>query len=329
MVAVGAALAGKCGVEPRARLILAVSGGADSFALLAAMAALATRPHLEYELVVAHVHHGRRAGADEEAAGVRAAAAEFALPYEQVDLDPGAAVEPGGLAAHLRRARYEALGRIAREHGADAIATAHQGTDQLETLLLALARGAGLDGLSGMAWRAERFGATIVRPLLGVGREECRALLESIGWAWFDDPTNESVEHPRIRVRQEVLPALRAIAPDLDGRITRTTDQLADAAALVEGEARRLFGDEAGAGSHDRETLRGASAIIVGAGLRRAATALGAPIDQVSAKVVGSTVEAIGDAVRRPRRFEWPGGVVVRVTAKTVEIGRADEIDGE
>ncbi len=320
--AVAAALDRRCGVGPGERLVLAVSGGADSLALLLAMAALSRRSHRNYRLVVAHVNHHLRPEARQEAEMVREAAERLGLPFDLREVHPRR--EGGNTASAARRLRYAALARVAVETGSAAIATAHHGTDQLETVLLALMRGAGPEGLAALAWRSERWGATIIRPLLNRTHADCVDLCRRCGWGWAEDPSNLDASRRRNALRARLVPLLLDLSPQLDRRIHRTTDLLREAAELVEREVARVFSDGR-AGEFDRAALAGESALIVGAGLRRAAAARGAPLDELTHEVVRPVVDAIMDTgVRRPRLFHWPGGVTLIVRARTVLVRAAD-----
>ncbi len=156
-------------------------------------------------LTVGHVDHGLRAGAAAEAEHVAQLAASWGIPFAQrrLTLAPGP-----GMAARAREARHEALGTMARRCGAHRIALAHTATDQAETVLLQLTRGAGLRGLAGMrAVEPE----TRIRPILGLTRAETAGLCGHLGAGYVDDPTNVDPAHPRVRVRAQVLPVLSEI----------------------------------------------------------------------------------------------------------------------
>lgn len=178
----------------------AVSGGADSMAMLA----LATAHGCEVTAV--HVDHGLRVGSADEADVVAAAADRFGAAFSAAR----AHVEPGpNLEARARRARHDAL-------PPDAL-FAHTADDQAETVLLHLVRGAGLDGLAGM--RGDR------RPILGLRRAETRRLCVDLDIEVVDDPSNQDPVHRRNRVRHELLPLLDDIAErDVVPIITRNAD---------------------------------------------------------------------------------------------------------
>lgn len=318
--AVARALDTRCDVYRGDRLVLAVSGGADSMALLLAMAALARRTHRLYQLVVTHVNHHLRPEADAEARSVHEVAGMLGIECVVRDIHPTAAA--GNLAAVARELRYGALAEVVRERNATGIVTAHHGTDQLETFTMSLLRGAGLDGLAALAWRANRWGVDLIRPMLDQTHDDCVRLCQRCGWSWSEDPSNQDESKRRNAIRAQLLPLLRELAPGFDRRIHRTTDLMRLAAGLVQREVAAIFVPDAG-GAFDRAALARAGELIIGAGLRDAAADLGCPRDELTQEVVRPAVEAIMQtAIRRPRRFDWPGGVVVDVRSKHVRLKR-------
>ncbi|MFI9642862.1 tRNA lysidine(34) synthetase TilS [Micromonospora sp. NPDC051925] len=214
-------------------VLVACSGGADSLALAVATAFVASRLGRRAGLVT--VDHGLQAGSVERAAAV----VEWA---GQVGLDPVEAVpvtvagRPGGPEAAARQARYQALADVARRHGAAAILLGHTRDDQAETVLLALARGAGPRGLAGMPARRDLAGVPLLRPLLDVTREQTRSACAALGLTPWEDPHNTDPSYARARVRADVLPALvAALGEGVVDNLARTARLLAaDTAALDE-----------------------------------------------------------------------------------------------
>jgi tRNA(Ile)-lysidine synthase len=173
---------------------IAVSGGADSLSLL--LLAAAARPD---RIAVATVDHRLRAESAAEARFVGEICATLGVPHATLPVDVASGAS---LQAQARHARYRALGDWAAERGLAAVATAHHADDQAETLLMRLARGAGLSGLA--ATRARRPlapGIALVRPLLGWRRGELRAIVEAAGIEPIDDPANRDPRHDRSRFR--------------------------------------------------------------------------------------------------------------------------------
>jgi tRNA(Ile)-lysidine synthase len=218
------------------RVLIACSGGPDSLALLGVMELLA--PSLEVTLAVGHVDHGLRVSSALEAAQVEALAARRGLPFAgaRLELAVGA-----GLPARARRARRAALEALAAGCGAGWIALGHTATDQAETVLMHMVRGAGLEGLAGMAAIEGRW----LRPLLRITRAEAAALCGrlGLGLAAIDDPTNHDERHLRVELREAVLPRLRARNPRLERAISALTGQARDAEDALAGWAAR---EEAG-----------------------------------------------------------------------------------
>ncbi len=199
------ALRGPCRLPRGATLLVAVSGGADSTALLVALASLA--PEFGLSLHAAHLHHGLRGReADEDLRFVRELCERLQTPLTAARWDCRARMRRRGLSgeAGLRTLRREYLSHVARLRRATAIATAHTADDQLETLLMRLARGTGLSGAAGMR---SRRGAWI-KPLLAVTRAEIERDLTAHGLAWREDASNARPDQLRNRIRHHAVPAL-------------------------------------------------------------------------------------------------------------------------
>ncbi|HEY8298074.1 MAG TPA: tRNA lysidine(34) synthetase TilS [Candidatus Baltobacteraceae bacterium] len=239
--AIAQAIEGDGVIRPGESVLIACSGGPDSIALAAILAGIA-KP-MELRLVLGHVNHGVRRSAWQDEAVVLRASAALGLPVKIVGLDPPARADE----ASLRLARYAALSAMAREAGAGAVATAHNAEDQTETLLLALFRGTGPQGLAGMpARRRLAEGVDLARPVLRWERAALLGCVQAAGLPYALDPTNEDPAYRRNAVRA-ALSALRPLFPGLDAAVAR-------AASLVGAE---LGGhEEAGLRKQVRETLR-------------------------------------------------------------------------
>ena len=186
-----------------ASILLAVSGGADSSALLHAAAELA--PSMSWTLSVAHVHHGWRGkDADRDLHFVAWHARRLGLPFFHRQRDARREARQLGLSpeAAARRVRYEALFEMAQEAGASLVATAHQRDDRIETHLLARRRRGGLASLAGPR---ERRADGVVRPMLSVSRREIVGFLSARGVAWRRDRTNGDLSLARNRLRREIV----------------------------------------------------------------------------------------------------------------------------
>lgn len=207
------------------RVLVALSGGADSVALLTALHRLA--PGRGWTLAAAHLHHGLRgAGADRDEAFARSLADRAGIPLISRRLEPGILRERKGrsLEEAARDARYRFLREAAESFRARRIALGHHRGDQAETVLMNLLRGSGIEGLKGM--RPLRDGL-LVRPLLRVTREEILAFLEGEGIAFREDETNRDERFFRNRVRNHLLPLL---ASRYNRRVEEALAQLAEIA---------------------------------------------------------------------------------------------------
>jgi tRNA(Ile)-lysidine synthase len=193
-------------VRRNARVLVAVSGGSDSVALLLLLRELEQVGELTV-VGVAHLNHGLRPDAGRDEQFCRALADEIGVAFRSEIVDVRAQAEASRISIEDagRRARYEFFERIADELNADTIATGHTKDDQAETFLLRLLRGAGPRGLAGIHPRVGR----VVRPLLEISRDDLRAYLASRDQPFCEDVTNADVSIPRNRVRHELLPLLR------------------------------------------------------------------------------------------------------------------------
>jgi tRNA(Ile)-lysidine synthase len=217
----------------RRGLVLAVSGGPDSTALMV----LAARWRAAPPLLVVSVDHGLRAEAAAEARTVAKNAAALGLRCRIVRAPPRQT--GGNLQDWARRTRYRLLADAAAEAGCDAIVTAHHRDDQAETFLLRLARGSGVYGLSAMAPESMSGEVMLARPLLGVPREALLRVAEESGLPTAEDPGNSDLRFDRVRMR-EALPFLEAIGLGPE-RLAQTATRLGCAAAALDHYATLLL----------------------------------------------------------------------------------------
>ena len=208
-------------------LAVAFSGGADSTALL-----LAAHARWPGQLHAIHIHHGLQAAADDFERHCRAVCEELGVPLQvaRVRARHASGESPEDAA---RRARYAALAQTALAHGLHAVLLAQHADDQVETLLLALSRGAGLPGLAAMPASFERGGMRFERPLLQVAGPTLREWLARENVPFIDDPTNADVAFTRNRIRHKLLPALQEAFPQFRETFARSARHAAQAQALL------------------------------------------------------------------------------------------------
>jgi tRNA(Ile)-lysidine synthase len=213
-------------------VLVACSGGADSLALAAAAGFVAPRAGRRAGLLT--VDHGLQAGSGRRAEAVAGWARDAGfLPVEV--LPASVTGRPGGPEAAARSARYQALAAAAGRLGAGAVLLGHTRDDQAETVLLALARGAGPRGLSGMPARHDSGELAWLRPLLGVSRAETRAACAALGLDPWEDPHNTDPRYARARVRAVAMPALvEALGPRVVDNLARTARLVAADTALLD-----------------------------------------------------------------------------------------------
>ncbi|HEY0711783.1 MAG TPA: tRNA lysidine(34) synthetase TilS, partial [Polyangia bacterium] len=195
-------------IRPEERVLVAVSGGPDSVALLHALAHLA--PRLRVAIEAATVDHGLRGGSSDEAAAVVRLCAGLGLPCALLRPDVGVHRGPHvSLQDAARRARLGALRDLARARGCSRIALGHTADDQAETILFRIVRGTGVRGLAGIPYERDDF----IRPLLDVRRRDVLRFLARRRISFIEDPANRDPRHTRSRVRGAWLPFLATENP--------------------------------------------------------------------------------------------------------------------
>ncbi|MGN0661774.1 MAG: tRNA lysidine(34) synthetase TilS [Faecalibacterium sp.] len=219
------------------RVAAAVSGGADSMALLRLLLALAETAVPALKVSACHVNHGLRgAAADRDEAFVRGACARLGVPLRVFR-----AAELGDIPPHAgedwaRQLRYRCFDTLRRE-GIDRVATAHTGSDQAETLLFRLARGTGLHGAAGIRPQREGY----LRPLLCLTRAETEACCRALGQTWVEDETNATDAYARNRLRHAALPALESVNAAAERNLVRFCEKAARADAYFVRQAQVLL----------------------------------------------------------------------------------------
>ena len=238
-------------------LVLAVSGGPDSIAMMWLAARWRRALKRGPQLVAVTVDHGLRSEAAREAREVKYLAKTLDLPHRT--LRWSGAKPKTGLPAAARDARYRLLAKAARASGATHVLTAHTQDDQAETLLMRMSRGSGIAGLAAMARQSQREGVVLARPLLHIPKARLLATLEKAKIGFADDPTNRDSTFTRPRFRA-IMPALAAEGFDARN-LTRLAARLARANAaleiLVDGAERYLALGQRGLTGFDADAFTG------------------------------------------------------------------------
>lgn len=345
------------------RVCVAVSGGADSTALLRTL--LVRRHELGIVLSVLHVEHGLRGQASvDDAAFVRALAAEFCLPCEvvQVDTPQRMTEQKESVETAARVLRYQVFRNALASGNADKVATAHTLDDQAETVLMKLLRGAWTEGLSGIhpelrmesgPGRADQngrlSGKICVRPFLAVQRKQVEAYLQAIGQRWRQDASNDSLEHTRNRVRHELLPKLREFNPQIDLIFAHMAANARAEEQHWQAELDRLLpllllpGRPTRGGGRSAPTSVGSAELAVEMArlqeldpglqrrvLRAAAERAGARLDFEATERLLALVTPKTHTAGKRMRLEFAGGVFVERSARELRFGHtsAKEIVG-
>jgi len=281
-------------IYPGNRVLVALSGGADSLALLHLLCA--QRAALGLWLAAVHVHHGMRG--DEAEADVRFVTdvcAAWDVPLEVAAVDvPGLAVQQRIAVEEAGRlARYDAFAEAARKLRCEKVALAHHADDQAETVLLNLFRGAGIDGLAGIPPRrplsAEAEAPEVIRPLLRVWRAQIDAYCAANGLEPRHDRTNDDLGFRRNRVRRQLLPHLADYDPNIRAHLVRLASQAREEADLLQAEAEDLLAAalRPGAGLRlDSAVLTAARPALARRALRLALRKLGGYAVEVDAALI-------------------------------------------
>jgi len=249
-------------LAPGDRVVAGVSGGPDSLTLLHVLVAIIPDP--PGRLAVGYLDHGLRgeAGA-EEAAFVGELARRWGLKFFTDRVDTQAYRRARGLSAEAaaRELRYRFLGEAARAFGAGKVAVGHTASDQVETVLLNIIRGTGLAGLRGMRPQApyplpEFPDLCLIRPLLGVSREETLAACRALGLEPREDPLNVDRRYLRNRVRLDILPLLRQINPGVERAVLRLAEAAAADLSLIEAQAEAVLKEALVSRTPDEVVLR-------------------------------------------------------------------------
>jgi len=343
----------RCGVRRGHAILLAVSGGADSVALAHAVAALRQRKEWQLDVGIAHVHHHLRDEADEDARFVADLAEQLDLPLVREDVEVD---RSGNLEAAARRARLDALGRMAEHFRAAFVATAHHGDDQLETVLMRLIRGTSTRGMGVMPWRrpmpvkvasdhpgppassAPKLRLTtdprpvervqMIRPMLAVDHEQACDFLRTINQPWREDRTNQDRSRWRARLRAEVTPVLKELRPTAAARAVELADHLRDVSHLVRDSAEALRAEIVSAAEpgklfvFDRVAAAPMRDCVLIEMIREMLGELGVPADRPTRRKLEPVLAAIRDRQQRSRHFDFGQRVEIQVREQMVTLIR-------
>ncbi len=280
---------------PGERVLVMVSGGADSVCLLHALVALHDGP-----IGVVTMDHGLRGESADEVRAVAAMAAGLGLPCETVRLQIAAG---SGVQARAREARYAAARAHATRDGWDVIAVGHTASDQAETVLMRLARGVGGAGAGAMPVRRD----DLVRPLLGVTRDETAAWCAAHEVWVAKDPSNDDAHYTRVRARSLVA-TFDTLSPDATRHLAQFADRMRDEAEVID-EVVDLAWQRAWTGAGlDVTEIAMASSAVQRLLVRRMLVHAGVPADGRDAR----TVRRVCAIAREGGRIDIPGGTAVR-----------------
>jgi tRNA(Ile)-lysidine synthetase-like protein len=307
---------------PGDRLLVAVSGGADSLAMLDLAARVG--PGRELSLIVVHVDHGWRAESADEARFVADAAAARRLPFRAVELGGQARGEAAARAARLRF-----FAEVAEREGAAGVLLGHTADDQAETVLLHLLRGSGVAGLAGMRPTAtlavDGRRLRLLRPLLGLARAAIEDYCRARGLAPRRDPSNREAHFLRNRVRHELIPLLSELQPRAVEALARLAELAADeasiVAAAVEAAWTSLIALDPDGLTVDRPGFR-----------RLSPPMQRALLSKVAAELLGASHEVALERVEAARRalmtgrggavLEWPGALRITLAGPRATFAR-------
>ncbi len=319
--------------DPPPGLVVAVSGGPDSVALLRAL--LAIRGDRPIPLVLAHLNHQLRGDdSDNDEAFViavhnqlvSAGTVELHLAHHHLDIATLAAEQRGNLEAVARQQRYYWLAEVAQAYGLHHVATGHTADDQAETVLHRLLRGTGLEGLRGIAFRRDlTSGIQVVRPLLHATRPQVLAYLNEIGQTARHDASNNDPRFTRNRIRHELLPLLASeYNPRIVEILLRLSEQAGDAFAEEQAAGAALLqqAERPRAGQLvivDLSTLRGAPVRAIRSALRLLWQREGWSLAEMGFKHWQRLAEMVH---AEDGAHDLPGGVHARRRGGVLQLGR-------
>ena len=288
--------------------LVAVSGGADSLALAAAL--LLEAKDLALNPIAITIDHQLQSGSDKQALTVAEQLKE--IGYAKVLIKKVVVTTESGIESGARDARYQALNQSCEEEKAVKVFLGHTRDDQAETVLLGLARGSGARSLAGMAIDNGIY----IRPLLAITRAETESACVELGLDYWNDPHNLNPDFTRVRVRREVIPYLEEhLDPGISRALVRTAALLRDDADALDLWAERESGDL------DCQRLAALPRAIRSRIIRRAALAAGATPGQLSFEQIGA-IDALITAWKGQGAVSLAGGVKVERISGRLSLSR-------
>jgi tRNA(Ile)-lysidine synthase len=306
-------------LKPGLRLAVGLSGGADSVALLCALAERSSK--LGLVLHAAHLHHGLRGEeADGDLAFTRALAAQLGLPFHEARVDAGVTAQKNGesIEEAARHLRYGWFRQLMASGEVEAVATAHTRDDQAETVLAKFLRGAWTEGLSGIYPVVEFPEGRVLRPLLTATRAEIEAYLGARSQNWREDSSNRHLSFTRNRIRHELLPLLESWNPHLREHLAQMAQLARDEEVWWQDELHRRAPQLILPGS----PVRGGGRASAGDGLALDITRLLALAPALERRLLRYCAEQLGATV------DFPATEALRMLAHTGHAGHKLELAG-
>lgn len=320
LAAVAKAIDDDCLIASRASVVVAVSGGMDSVAMLAALRDLAGEPSRQYRLIVAHLNHQLRPDADADAQFVAdlAQAAHLPCVVESRDVRAHARLTGQGIEQAARGLRYEFLLDLARRENASCVAVAHHADDNTETILYRIVRGTALRGLCGIPIRRPLLGSEgveLVRPLLRCRRSDIEQFCRDRGLSWRTDTSNADTTYRRNFIRHDLLPMLREkLNPRADEALLRLAAAAAEVDEYMQAQAQTML-LQIGRFVNDGLTLavgplQAAPPALQGYILRTALEQLGVPLRMIGTERLSELRDLLGRS--EPAAMALPGDFQAR-----------------
>lgn len=316
----------RLGVDAGSTVVAAVSGGADSTALLDALVRLRNEKGQPKKIIAAHLNHrlrGEESDDDEDFARELAERLNVEFFFERTDVAEEALRDHKNLEATARKLRYQFLRRCAEARSAEYVMTAHSRDDQAETVLMRLMRGSGMHGLRGIHPDMP-LGPTVrlLRPMLSISRTEVVEYCERHDLNWRTDSSNFSIDLTRNRVRLELLPLLRSFNPRIDQTLAREAELMRDDADCLDAMAAGLLGESRKDGRLQADILVSAHPAIRRRAMRLWVQQQGGGLSRVEAAHLHA-IDGLLSPGKSGRLVELPGGWIVEREFNMLVLRRA------